>query len=80
MTKTEIEALIKSVLADEFEVEEETITPDANVKSTLNLDSLSLVDMVALVSEETGVKIPTADLPTIQTFQNLYDYIESHQA
>lgn len=80
MTKAEIESLIKSVLADEFEVEETEITPDANVKNTLNLDSLSLVDMVALVSEETGVKIPTADLPSIQTFQNLYDYIESHQA
>lgn len=80
MTKAEIEALIKSVLADEFEVEESAITPDANVKDTLSLDSLSLVDMVALVSEETGVKIPTSDLPSIQTFQNLYDYIESHKA
>ncbi len=64
-----------SVLASEFEVEEDILKPEANIKETMHLDSLSLVDMVGLVDEEFGVEIKTADLPTIKTFADLYDYV-----
>jgi acyl carrier protein len=78
MTREEIIAKVNSVLAEEFEVEESVITPEANVKNTLALDSLSLVDLVALIQYTYKIKIPAEDLPKIQTFNNLYDYIESH--
>lgn len=68
-----------TVLASEFEVNEEDIKPEANIKETMHLDSLSLVDMVGLVEEEFGVEIKTADLPTIKTFADLYDYVFDHQ-
>ena len=61
-----------------FEVKAEALLPDANVKETLNLDSLSLVDLVALMQQVYKVKIPVTELRNIQTFNNLYDYIESH--
>jgi len=75
MEKKELIAKVNSVLAEEFEVEESIITPEANIKQTLQLDSLSLVDMVALIENEFGVKIPTADLGQIKTFDALYDYL-----
>ena len=78
MTREDIIAKVNSVLAEEFEVEESVITPDANVKNTLALDSLSLVDLVALIQYTYKIKIPVEDLPKIQTFNDLYDYIESH--
>jgi len=68
-----------TVLASEFEVNEEDIKPEANIKETMHLDSLSLVDMVGLIEEEFGVEIKTADLPTIKTFADLYDYVYDHQ-
>jgi acyl carrier protein len=78
MTREEIISKVNSVLAEEFEVEESVITPEANVKNTLALDSLSLVDLVALIQYTYKIKIPAEDLPKIQTFNDLYDYIESH--
>lgn len=78
MTREDIIAKVNSVLAEEFEVEESVITPDANVKETLALDSLSLVDLVALIQYTYKIKIPAEDLPKIVTFTDLYDYIESH--
>ena len=75
MEKQELIKKFNSVLAEEFEVEESIITPDANIKQTLELDSLSLVDMVALIENEFGVKIPSADLVKVQTFAALYDYL-----
>ena len=75
MEKQELIAKINQVLADEFEVEQSVITPDADIKSTLNLDSLSLVDMVALIEEEFGVKIKGTELASVKTFGLLYDFV-----
>jgi len=75
MEKNELIAKINETLAEEFEVEVSEITPEANIKETLQLDSLSLVDMVALIESEFGVKIKGAEMLQIQTFQALYDFI-----
>ncbi len=78
MTREEIVEKVNSLLADEFEVDAALFTPDANVRETLQLDSLSLVDLVALIQQTYKIKIPVNELRTIQTFDNLYDYILSH--
>ena len=75
MEKQELIAKINEVLADEFEVEVSEITPEANIKKTLQLDSLSLVDMVALIEETFGVSIKGAEVANIQTFGALYDFV-----
>lgn len=78
MKREAIVAQVNSLLAEEFEVATTHFDPEANVKETLNLDSLSLVDLVALVQQTYKVKIPATELHNIQTFNQLYDYIESH--
>ena len=80
MEKNELIAKIDETLAEEFEVELSDVTPEANIKETLQLDSLSLVDMVALVESEFGVKIQGTEMLKIQTFQALYDYIAERTA
>ena len=80
MTREEIIAKVNSLLAEEFEIEESEFAPDANLKETLNLDSINLVDLIALVQFNYKVTIPVEDLKKIQTFADLYDYIEQHQA
>lgn len=78
-TREEIIAHVNSILAEEFEIEESEFAPDANLKETLGLDSINLVDLIALVQFHYKVTIPVEDLKSIQTFTNLYDYIEQHQ-
>ncbi len=80
MTREEIIEQVNSMLADEFEVEQSEFTPDANLKETLQLDSINLVDLIALVQMTYKITIPVGDLKQIQTFSDLYDYIEQHQA
>ena len=80
MTRQEIIAQVNSLLAEEFEIEESEFAPDANLKETLNLDSINLVDLIALVQFTYKITIPVEDLKKIQTFADLYDYIEQHQA
>ena len=77
MTKEEIIGKVNPLLAEQFEVEEEVITPEANIKKTLELDSLSLVDLVALIDSEFGIKTNGKEISQVQTFDELYDFIGS---
>lgn len=61
MTQQELIEKINTVLADEFEVEQEVITPDAPLLETLDLDSLDLVDVVVLVDKNFGVTLTGPD-------------------
>jgi acyl carrier protein len=78
MTREEIITQVNGLLAEEFEIDESEFAPDANLKETLGLDSINLVDLIALVQFTYKITIPVEDLKTIQTFDNLYDYIEQH--
>lgn len=75
MNREELVAKINEVLAEEFEVEVDSITPEADIKATLELDSLSLVDMVALIEETFKVEIKGQDISKIKNFDALYDFI-----
>ncbi|MBP3260693.1 MAG: acyl carrier protein [Prevotella sp.] len=80
MTREEIIEQVNGLLSEEFEVEQSEFTPDANLKETLQLDSINLVDLIALVQVTYKITIPVNELKQIQTFNDLYDYIEQHQA
>lgn len=75
MEKEALIERINTVLSEEFEVEVSEMTPDADIKETLQLDSLSLVDMVALIDAEFGVKIKGTELVQVKTFGALYDFV-----
>ncbi len=77
MTKEELIEKTRQLLADEFEVEVENITPEADIKKTLDLDSLSLVDLIALIEQEFEVKIKGAELANVKIFSELYDLLQS---
>lgn len=77
MVREDIIAKVNEMLAEEFEVEQSTLLPDAKLKETLNLDSLSFVDLIALIQQTYDINIPVEDLPKVKTFNDLYDYIES---
>lgn len=79
-TREEIIEQVNSLLSEEFEVEQSEFTPDANLKDILQLDSINLVDLIALVQVTYKITIPVNELKQIQTFNDLYDYIEQHQA
>lgn len=77
MNKEEIIRKINGFLADEFEVDEEEIQPEAILKDTLGLDSLDYVDLVVSVESNFGVKLVEADFVGIASFQSFYDLIEN---
>lgn len=78
MDMTELIEKVNTVLAEEFEVEVEEISAEKSIKETLDLDSLSLVDLVALIEEEFSVKIAGDRMKEIQTFGDLYNFLSEN--
>jgi acyl carrier protein len=78
----QIEEIIKRInafLVEEFEVDEEKITPEANLKETLQLDSLDYIDLVVAIESNFAFKVKPEDFAGIITFQDLYDYVIIHK-
>lgn len=74
----EEEAIINTInkfLVDEFEVEEDDIQPDANLKDALELDSLDFVDLVVAIESNFGIKLVAEDFIGIDSVQDFYDLI-----
>ena len=70
---------INAKMAEVFEIDEDVITPEATISEALELDSISLVDLVSIVHQDYGIKISKEDLTQIITFNDLYDYIVTRQ-
>ena len=80
MNNTEIITKINHFLAEEFEVNPEKITPQANLRETLQLDSLDYIDLVVVIESNFGFKPKGEDFAPIQTFQDFYNYVISKVA
>jgi len=76
MTKEVIIDKINDFLIDEFEVEADDIAPEANLKDTLELDSLDFVDLVVAVESNFGVKLVGEDFINVESLQDFYGLIE----
>ena len=77
MDKQTIISKVNSFLVDEFEVQEEKITPEANLREILGLDSLDYIDLVVVIESNFGFKVKPEDFAPIVTFQNFYDYVSA---
>lgn len=59
---------------EEFEVDGSKISGDANLRETLDLDSLDYVDLVVVIESNFGFKVKGEDFVNIHTFDDFYNY------
>ncbi len=71
-------ARLKRLIVEHLGVDEEEVVPTASFTDDLNADSLELVELVTLVEEEFGIKVPDGDAQRMLTVQHAVDYIEEH--
>jgi acyl carrier protein len=75
MDRESIVKTINNLLVEEFELDESAITPNAHLKDDLGLESLDFVDIAVIVKKEYGITLKGAEVSSIRTMDNLYDYI-----
>jgi acyl carrier protein len=67
---------INAILAEEFEVPPEDLTPDASIQDTLQLDSLDAVDLTVLLEEQTGAKVEAKAFVGLKTLGDIHKMVE----
>ena len=67
---------VKKILSDQFDVEEDSITPDTLIADDLGADSLDVVDLVMSLEEEFDTEIPDEEVENIKTVGDIVKYIE----
>lgn len=70
---------VKMILADQLEVEEDTITTETDIQDDLSADSLDVVDLIMSLEDEFEIEVPDEDIEKLRTVGALVSYIESHQ-
>jgi acyl carrier protein len=75
MQNEEIIEKVNSFLADEFEIDADKMLPEANLRETLDLDSLDYIDLVVVIESNFQIKVKPEDFTNIVTFQDFYDYV-----
>ncbi len=70
---------VKSILSEQFDVEEDNITMETSIVNDLGADSLDVVDLLMNIDDEFGVEVPDEDVEKVKTVEDLVNYIEARQ-
>jgi acyl carrier protein len=79
-SRAEIEEIVRRVMVEEFEAEEEQLRPEARLREDLGLDSLDGVDLVVALEAAFGFRIPEQEARAIRTLGDVHERIRSHVA
>lgn len=65
-------------MSEQFDVEEDSITPDTNLSEDLEADSLDVVDLLMSIEDEFEIEVPDEEIENIKTVDQLVKYIEAN--
>ncbi len=68
---------LKTIIAEQLNVNEDEIKAESNFKDDLGADSLDLFELVMSLEEEYGIEIPSDDLEKIATVNDVIEYLKA---
>lgn len=73
MDKDNLYSKIHDILVEQFDVEEASISMDANLYEELEIDSIDAVDLLVQLKELTGQKIAPETFKEVRTIRDVLD-------
>ena len=67
---------MKSIIAEQLNIDASEITLESSFKDDLNADSLDLFEMVMALEDNYGVEIPSEDLEKLLTVGDVVNYLK----
>jgi acyl carrier protein len=79
MTDTELMDFVKRTLFSVApDLEGETVDPDRTFHDQFEIDSMDFLNFVIGLNKQTGLEIPEAEYPKLQTASGVVDYLRTH--
>lgn len=66
------------IIADILGIDAESIRPESSLSEDLEADSLSAVEILMALEEETGLEISEDDAVTMKTVADIMAYLDEH--
>jgi acyl carrier protein len=79
-TRDEIRTGLAEILEEIADVKPDDVSEEKSFQDDLDVDSLSMVEVVVAAEERFGVKIPDDDVQNLRTVGDAVSYIEKGQA
>lgn len=77
MNKEQLFIKIREILVDQFDVDESTVSMDANLYEELEIDSIDAVDLLVQLKELTGEKIAPEKFREVRTIGDVLDALSA---
>ena len=78
-TPEEIRSKIAEIVNDVAGVDTADVQPEKSFVDDLDIDSLSMVEIVYAIQEAFGIEIPDEDVKDLKTVQDAVSYIQNAQ-
>ena len=75
-TREDIYQQLCEMMQELFEIEAESLTPDADLIHDLDIDSIDMVDLLIALKNKTGKKVSSEAFQQVRTVAELVDAIE----
>ena len=69
---------VRDIIADQLDVDKESITADTNLMRDLEADSLDAVEIIMAIEDEFDIEIPDEQAEQFQLVSNLVKYVEGN--
>ena len=69
---------IKDILAQQLDLDPETIELTSNLASDLGADSLDAIDIVMSLEDQYGIEVPDSVIENMKTVEDIVGFIESN--
>ena len=76
MSKNDIIVQINAIIGEHFEIDTSAITPESDVRRTLDVDSLRATELIVIINKKFDILMRPRQLSHLVTFGDVYDYIE----
>ena len=68
---------VRKILSEQFEYDEELITPETQFENDLDADYIDMIDLAMTLEDEFSVEVPDEALEKIESVSDLIDFLES---
>ena len=70
---------IRDIIAEQLDVDKESITPETNLLKDLEADSLDAVEIIMAIEDEFGIEIPDEQAEEFQVVSSIVAYVDANK-
>lgn len=69
---------VKEILAEQLDIDPETIEMTSNLQTDLGGDSLDAIDIVMSIEDQYGIEVPDSVIENMRSVEDIVSFIENN--